>query len=559
LPAIQGEVKVLLRGTNLGYPESVTRRVVATLAALASIAAPAGHAAAPKLLDLHIDNGSTPFLGDGPLLTTVSPNGDHFRDAAYVHFRLTAPARVSLAVVQTDTVRSDPEQSTTNVIARLPARPLPAGAGQLVWRPKSTAPPRTYVLELTVAGAGGRRVYGIAKPGLPHGPVVRVQGIDAGFLDPSYAPGQESAVEVSTDARTLTFQVFAYGGGAFPSVRDLRTSGQAMTSAARVDWSAHRNAPAAIRFVRPGDWPSGLYFLRISASDGRVGYAPFIVKPRALGTHRIAVVLATQTWQAYNFTDANGDGWGDSWYITGRTHSVDLTRPFLDFGLPFRFHDWDLTFLTWLQQTGKQVDFLSDQDVDALANGDELAHSYDLIVFPGHEEYVTEHELDVIARYRDLGGNLAFLAANNMFWKVRIDPPLMTKIGKWRDLGRPESGITGAAYVGSNHGAVQMPYTVTGAAKAAWLFAGTGLQNGSTFGRYGIEIDATGPASPPGTIVLARIPDLLGPGKSAEMTYYETPKGAKVFNAGAINFAASATQPPVSTMLENLWSRLSAP
>jgi hypothetical protein len=104
-----------------------------------------------------------------------------------------------------------------------------------------------------------------------------------------------------------------------------------------------------------------------------------------------------------------------------------------------------------------------------------------------------------------------------------------------------------------------MPYVVTGATEAPWLFAGTGLQNGSTFGRYGIEIDAKGPASPAGTIVLARIPNLLGPGKSAEMTYYETAAGAKVFDAGAINFAASATQAPVSTMLGNLWSRLSAP
>jgi hypothetical protein len=43
------------------------------------------------------------------------------------------------------------------------------------------------------------------------------------------------------------------------------------------------------------------------------------------------------------------------------------------------------------------------------------------------------------------------------------------------------------------------------------------------------------------------------------MTYYETPAGAKVFAAGAINFAATATQQPVSTMLENLWTRLSQP
>jgi len=506
----------------------VLRGLVVTLLVLAT-SAPA--AAAPRLTGLHIDNGSTPFLGDGRLLTTVSPNGDGFRDAVHLHFRLSAPARVSAAVVRTDTVDPDPEESSSSVVARIPPRSFRAGAGELTWRPSRTLPPRTYALALTVAGAGGTRVYPVEPPGRPHGPVVRIQGIDAGFLAPSYAPGQSAAVEIATDARTLTFQVFAYGGGAFPTVQDRPTSGEAMTSAARVDWSAHRDAPASIRFVRPGNWPSGLYFLRITSSDGRVGYAPFIVRPKTLGTHRVAVVLATQTWQAYNFADENGDGWGDSWYVSGTTHSVDLTRPFLDFGVPFRFGDWDLTFLTWLEQTGRRVDFLSDQDLNAVASGDALAHDYDLVVFPGHEEYVTQHELDVVTSYRDLGGNLAFLSANNMFWKVRVAGPLMTKIGKWRDLGRPEAALTGAAYVGSNHGAVQKPFVVTGATQAPWLFAGTGLQDGSTFGSYGIEIDATGPASPPGTIVLARIPDLIG-AKSAEMTYYETPAGAKVFDAG---------------------------
>ncbi len=521
----------------------------------AAAAGPAG--TPPRLLDLRVTNGSLPYRGDGRLLATVSPNGDGFRDAAHVLFILSAPATVELDVLQTDTLGR--EGASTQLVRRL-RRSLSSGPGELVWRPARATPPRTYVLALTVSGPGGRRVYGIGPPGARvRAPVVRIQGVDAGFPTPSYAPGEQAELEVATDAKALTFQVFAYGGGAFPSVRDLRTNGEAMTAAARVDWSAHRNAPATIRVVRPGNWPSGLYFLRITADDGRVGYAPFVVRPRTPGRNRVAVVLATRTWQAYNFADANGDGWGDSWYVSGRQRSVDLTRPFLDFGIPFRFHDWDLTFLTWLQETGKQADYLTDQDLDATASGDALARSYDLVVFPGHEEYVTEHELDVVTRFRDLGGNLAFLAANDMFWHVRVNGPLMTKVGLWRSTGRPEAALVGARYVGSNHGAVQKPFVVTGALRAPWLFAGTGLADGSTFGRYGIEIDAAGPSSPPGTIVLARIPDLLGPGKSAEMTYYETGAGAKVFAAGALDFAASATQPPVSTLLENLWTRLSRP
>jgi hypothetical protein len=43
------------------------------------------------------------------------------------------------------------------------------------------------------------------------------------------------------------------------------------------------------------------------------------------------------------------------------------------------------------------------------------------------------------------------------------------------------------------------------------------------------------------------------------MTYYETPAGAKVFAAGALDFAASVVEEPISSMLQNLWVRISVP
>jgi hypothetical protein len=43
------------------------------------------------------------------------------------------------------------------------------------------------------------------------------------------------------------------------------------------------------------------------------------------------------------------------------------------------------------------------------------------------------------------------------------------------------------------------------------------------------------------------------------MTYYETPRGAKVFAAGTLNFAASISQPTVAQLVENVWARLSRP
>lgn len=95
---------------------------------------------------------------------------------------------------------------------------------------------------------------------------------------------------------------------------------------------------------------------------------------------------------------------------------------------------------------------------------------------------------------------------------------------------------------------------------APWLFAGTGLTTGSAIGEevggFGIEIDATTPESPPGTMILARIPDLFGPGVTAEMAYYETPAGARVFSAGAMDFPAVLFTETGVTLLDNLWRHM---
>ena len=114
--------------------------------------------------------------------------------------------------------------------------------------------------------------------------------------------------------------------------------------------------------IRIGPWPSGLYFARLEAADGRIGFAPFVVRPSRLGKHHVAVVMPTLTWQAYNLRDGNRDGVGDSWYACpGKRvkdcptrNTVRLGRPFLNRGVPSRFRVYDLPFLQWLSRTGRE-------------------------------------------------------------------------------------------------------------------------------------------------------------------------------------------------------------
>jgi hypothetical protein len=118
----------------------------------------------------------------------------------------------------------------------------------------------------------------------------------------------------------------------------------------------------------------------------------------------------------------------------------------------------------------------------------------------------------------------------------------------------------GEQYVDWNHDRYpNRPFLITGTGRAPWLFTGTGLRDGDRFGTYGIEVDARTDASPTGTQVLAAIPAIFGPGENAQMTYYATARGAKVFSAGVMNFGGSALWPTVSTMLDNLRTELCTP
>jgi hypothetical protein len=190
----------------------------------------------------------------------------------------------------------------------------------------------------------------------------------------------------------------------------------------------------------------------------------------------------------------------------------------------------------------------------ARAGGGALRRAYDLVIFPGHHEYVTQGEYDAVTAFRNRGGNLMFLSANNFFWRVDRRGNVLRRVAQWRQLGRAEAGLIGVQYVAN--GRARAPYRVTDGDPAPWLFTGTGLSEGSAFGHFGIEIDRTAPNSPEGTRVLAEIPNLFRRGLSAQMTYYETPSGAKVFAAGAFTLAGSATHSHGSLLLQNIWRRM---
>ena len=379
----------------------------------------------------------------------------------------------------------------------------------------------------------------------------RRAGVSIALAQESYGAGELATLRVSGAVGATRLQVFRVGAVKHTTKADDVMLGSPVSAAKQV---GPLRADSTL-FVQIGNWPSGFYFVRLE-NDRRLGFAPFVVRPPADGSHRVAVVMPTRTWQAYNFRDDDGDGRSDTWYAGSGT--ARLGRPFLNRGVPPHYRRYDVRFLNWLHDTGKHVDVLSQAELDGETRL-ELADSYDFVVFPGHHEYVTEQEYDAVTEFRDRGGNLAFLSANNFFWRIDLNGDEMARMSRWRRLGRPEAALLGVQYLANDRGQRQGPWLLRRAPATSWLFAGVDLQRGNEFSRGGVEIDHTTAASPRGTQVVAEIPNAVGPGLTAQMTYYETPAGARVFAAGAFTLAGRVYEQSVQQLLENLWRRLSRP
>src|SRR6476659_8007423 len=117
---------------------------LATCIAVGAAASAPAQTGPPRLLGLRISNGGTPFAGDTPWLTTVSPNGDGFRDRALFRFKLDRAATVEVRVVATDEVR----RAVRTVWST--RRRLAEGVHTIAWRPARSTPDRTYLVRFVV-------------------------------------------------------------------------------------------------------------------------------------------------------------------------------------------------------------------------------------------------------------------------------------------------------------------------------------------------------------------------------------------------------------------------
>src|SRR5829696_1852593 len=138
----------------------------------------------------------------------------------------------------------------------------------------------------------------------------RRRPLEAAFARESYGPGATADLRLWGASARVTVQVFRTGP------ERNRTRGNHEMRGIPVSKPTTARGGRALR-LRTGNWPTGMYFARIRAGSS-IAFAPFVLRPRRLGEHRVAVILPTLTWQAYNFRDDDGDGASDTWYADRR-------------------------------------------------------------------------------------------------------------------------------------------------------------------------------------------------------------------------------------------------
>jgi hypothetical protein len=356
-------------------------------------------------------------------------------------------------------------------------------------------------------GEGQYSGFGLSQSG--------VTNFIEGFTDNiSVNHGQTINFKVNTDCKNYRIDIYRLGYYAGLGARKITTISM---STASIQPTPLTNA--ALGLVDAGNWSvtaswavpanavSGVYIAHLVRQDAVLGenHIPFVIRDD--GTkHDIVFQTSDTTWHAYN-------GWGGaSLYGYGgnadaRAYKVSYNRPFGtrdSLGLYAGPQDFlfgvEISAIRWLEANGYDVSYIAGVDTDRLdptGKGAQLVN-HKLFLSVGHDEYWSGNQRTNVEAARAAGVHLAFMSANEVFWKTRWEPstdpsatPYRTLVcyketrdnkpidpndpptwtGSWRDPrfsppadgGRPENALTGQIWTVDSWRAdtMKIPYPMT--------------------------------------------------------------------------------------------------
>ena len=316
--------------------------------------------------------------------------------------------------------------------------------------------------------------------------------------------------------------------------------------------------------VLPGGLASGLYHYDVTDPAGDRFRAPVVVRNSTFPLdhpppHTALLVWPYLTWRAYNAYDADLNGVPDSWYQFWRQRRVSLVGTILPGGQEDD-HQAALPFSGWLCSRKPSVESITDVELRDVPLA--TLRRYAAIVFPGHSEYYEPGTYDLLKRYRDEGGKLVFLQANPFYRQVRLDRDHNAMVMTDLDAreGRSDFALAGVGYDGCCFPRSRArPYVAAiGAdfARVRWLFRGTGIGPGQSFGYAGSESDRIDPELTPRDHVVAARAIVAGKRGviNAALVWTRAGRG-ETFATGNYDFLRMRRS-LTWTLLDNVWRKL---
>jgi hypothetical protein len=373
---------------------------------------------------------------------------------------------------------------------------------------------------------------------------------------------------VSTTSREFAVKAFRigwYGGdlarevwhsGAIRGHRQSASTLDHATNTVGTDWGASLT-------VQTHDWPEGSYLFRLDAHSGAQRYVPLTIRSGKTDG-KVVMKNAASTWQAYNQWGGYDLYLGADGSYDDRALVVSLDRPYDKEGATL-FMVYERKLINLAERMGLPLAYLSSIDV---ATEPHVLDGAIAFISPGHDEYWTPEERAYVTAARDKGTNLAFLGANCMYRRIRLQPsrlgpnrevvcyktsymedPLYGKDNRlvtnnFRDPPDPdpESSVIGTLYEGYPTVA---DFVV--ATPDAWVYKGTGVHKGTSFrSLVGIEYDRVNPMYPverPIQILAHSPVTCLGVNSYHDMAYYTHRSGAGVFNVGTMRWVEAFAPP----------------
>lgn len=414
---------------------------------------------------------------------------------------------------------------------------------------------QTYLIkkninDITILGGTGSVKDGIYY--MPGVWTIKKPGFDQlqGYADKtSYLPGETVQLFINSP-KNYNLEIYRMGyyegKGAQFKVSYGKISGYQQTAAMNKE-TLSANWKKTAHFGIPADWQSGMYLVKIIDADLKESYIPFVLKDPNPNPNGMGLVIAANTYQAYN-------NWGGKslygYNSTNKTATIKVSfnRPYRDGYGAGQFFNYEYNMIRWLEKNGYNLSYFTNEDID---QGYLSTSNVKLLLIPGHDEYWTMKSRLEIETLSKTNLNLGVFNANVGYWQVRlednnrtivaykdkanldpyqtINPALVTTYFRSSPVNLPEDRMFGIMYNGIPEKTV--PMVVTNASH--WLYEGTGLKDGDQIqGVIGGEVDRYN-GSLPNVEVIAHSPGMFyGKQDYADVVWYQKPEGGKSFAVG---------------------------